>query len=274
MPQTVAPMLARSYLFVPAIRPERIDKALASGADAVIVDFEDAVAPEGKREAREAVAQWLAHATGEVWLRINATASEWFDDDAALASHASVAGVMLPKAESADEVQRLARRVPGKPLLPMVETAVGLDVARDIGRVEGVERLAFGSLDFAVDLGLADDEASLAPFRALLVMASRLAGCAPPVDGVTVAIDDEPRLAGETARARSQGFRGKLCIHPKQVAIVNRAFAPTPEELAWARRVLAAVEASHGHAVAVDGRMVDRPVIVRAEMLLAQERGA
>lgn len=264
-------MLPRSYLFVPAHRPDRYGKALASGADAVIVDLEDAVGPDGKREARDAVSHWLAQATEDVWLRVNGCATEWFDEDLAVAAHPRIAGVVLPKAESRDDPLRVVERVPGKPLLPMIESAAGLEAARAIASAPSVERLAFGTLDFALDLGLDDADEALLPFRAALSMASRLAGCAPPVDGVTVAIDDEAALRAQTLHARALGFRAKLCIHPRQVATVNEAFTPAADELAWARRVLAAVEASAGHAVSVDGRMVDRPVIRKAQSLLAQE---
>jgi len=137
----------------------------------------------------------------------------------------------------------------------------------------GVTRLVFGSIDFQLDLDIADDDLALLPFRMRLVLASRVAGLPAPVDGVTTALDDEARIEAEARRARSLGFGAKLCIHPKQVAIVNGAFSPAAAELAWAQRVVDAAAAADGAAVAVDGRMVDAPVLARARRLLAARRG-
>ncbi len=252
-------MTPRSYLFVPADRPERIGKALQSGADAVIVDLEDAVAPAAKAAARDALAGWLATAPANaVWVRVNAAGTPWQDDDLRLCGHPAVRGVVLPKAE--------APPAPGKPVLALVETAAGFDALRAIASAPGVQRLLFGSIDFQVDLGIEGDDDALLFFRSQLVLASRLAGLDAPVDGVTTAIDDEAAIASDTARARRLGFGAKLCIHPKQVAAVNRGFTPSEAELGWARRVLAAAES--GGAVAVDGKMVDAPVLARARALL------
>ena len=155
-----------------------------------------------------------------------------------------------------------------------MESAAGLAGLAALAGAPGVLRLAFGTIDLQVDLGLKDaTEDELGPFRLQLVLASRLAGIAAPVDGVSVAIDDEDRLRADVQRARRLGFGGKLCIHPKQVGAVNRGLAPGEAELDWARRVLAAAVASGGAAVAVDGKMVDKPVLLRAEALL-REAGA
>ena len=258
----------RSYLFVPADRPERIAKALASGADAVIVDLEDAVAPAAKDAAREALRGWLAQADRRVVVRINGVDTPWFGADRALCRDAGVAAVMLPKAERAGDLA-----FEGKPVLPLIETAVGIDALREIASAPGVERLVFGSIDFQLDLGIEGDGEELLLFRSQLVLASRLAGLAPPVDGVSPAIDDTAALQANALRARRLGFGAKLCIHPRQVDVVNRALGPSDEELAWARRVLEASEKAGGAAVAVDGRMVDRPVILRAQALLRQGNG-
>jgi citrate lyase subunit beta / citryl-CoA lyase len=268
-------MIARSYLFVPADRPERYAKALASGADAVIVDLEDAVAPDDKPEARKLLHDWLAGAPAPVIVRINGVDSAWFGEDVAICRHASVAGVMLPKAERVDDLARIASIAPGKRLVPLVETAVGLDRARELAAAPGVERLAFGSIDFQLDVSIDGDADELLYFRSHLVLASRLGGCLPPVDGVSTAIDDMRLLESDTEHARRLGFGAKLCIHPRQVAIVNRAFTPNDEAREWARRVIDAAERAGGAAVAVDGRMVDRPVLLRAQRILAQtgERG-
>lgn len=263
-------MIARSYLFVPADRPERYAKALASGADAVIVDLEDAVAPDDKVQAREALQTWLAGAPAPVIVRVNGVDSAWFGDDVAICRHACVAGVMLPKAERIDDLERIASAAPGKALLPLVETAAGLDRARALAAAPGVERLVFGSIDFQLDVSIDGDADELLYFRSHLVLASRLGGCLPPVDGVSTAIDDMRLLESDTERARRLGFGAKLCIHPRQVAIVNRGFTPSDAARKWARRVIEAAERSGGAAVAVDGRMVDRPVLLRAQRILGQ----
>lgn len=270
----------RSYLFVPGHRPDRYAKAAASGADACVLDLEDAVAPQDKAAARASIAGWLDALTAapgvQIALRINAADTDWFAADLALAAHRAVQAVLLPKAESAEQVARLARAAPQAALLPIVETAAGIDAARALAAAPQVQRLAFGTLDFAVDLDLAVDERGdqqeLAAFRSLLVLASRRAGLAAPVDGVTTLLDDEAQLAADTLRARRFGFGAKLCIHPKQIAVVHRGFAPAPEQVAWAGRVVAASAAAQGAALQVDGKMVDRPVLLQAEAILARAR--
>lgn len=261
--------MSRAWLFVPGHRPERFDKALAAGADRVIVDLEDAVAPADKAAARMALAQWLASTPARVAIRLNAADSPWFADDLALVDAPAVSTVVLPKAEDPQVLAQLAARRPGLALVPLVESAAGFAALRSLAAVPGVERLAFGHLDFQVDLGMRDAaEDELLPFRAEIVLASRLARIAPPLDGVTAAIDDAVRLADDVARARRLGFGGKLCIHPKQVAGVRAGFAPGEAEIAWAHRVLSAAQQAGGAAIAVDGKMVDRPVMLRAEAIL------
>lgn len=258
-----------AWLFVPGHRPDRFDKALAAGAQAVIIDLEDAVAPPDKVAAREALASWLAATAARVVVRLNSADTEWFADDLALVASPAVAAVMLPKAESVDTLAAVAARRPGVALVPLVESAAGFANLRAIAAVPGVQRLAFGSIDFQVDMGMRDaTEDDLLPFRAEFVLASRLARIAAPLDGVTVAIDDAARLQHDVQRARRLGFGGKLCIHPKQVAAVRAGFAPGADELAWAERVLQAAAQAAGAAVAVDGKMVDKPVILRAEAIL------
>jgi len=261
----------RSYLFVPGDRPERIAKALASGADAVIVDLEDAVAPASKLAARDAVAGVL-DATQPLVLRINGADTAFFGDDARLAAHPAVAAVMLPKASAAEAVAMLRAACGAKPVLALIESAAGVDNAAALARTEGVARLVFGSIDLQLDLDIADDDLALLAFRSQLVLASRVANLPAPVDGVTTALDDAARIDAEARRARSLGFGAKLCIHPRQVPIVNAAFSPSEAELTWARRVVDAASAAGGAAVAVDGRMVDAPVLARARRLLAARR--
>lgn len=263
----------RALLFVPGDRPERYAKALASGADAVIVDLEDAVAAADKDRARESLRQWLRSGAGgaQVMVRINAAGTPWFTHDLALAAVDGIAAVVLPKAEDLDAIAAITALRDGLRVLPLIESAAGIESVLAIARAPGVARLVFGSIDLQADLGMRDaTEDDLLPFRLRLLTASRLAGLAPPVDGVTVAIDDEARLAGDTLRARRLGFGGKLCIHPKQVATVQRNFAPGAAEIDWARRVLEAIAQSAGSAVALDGKMVDTPVILRAQAILRE----
>ena len=259
----------RSYLFVPGDRPERFDKALAAGAGHVILDLEDAVAPESKQQARDAVAAFL-RADRPVVLRINAAGTPWFDADVALAARTGVAAVMVPKAQSAAALAGLLRAAPQARLLPLIETAAGLAAVHEIAHAPQVQRLVFGSIDFQLDLGIEGDGEELLYFRSRLVLASRLADLEPPVDGVCTALDDAEALRADALRARRLGFGAKLCIHPRQVPVVEAAFAPSAEEVAWATRVLDAAQAAHGAAVAVDGRMVDRPVLLRARRLLGR----
>jgi len=262
--------IPRSYLFVPGDRPDRFLKALASGAHAVIVDLEDAVGPSRKEEARKAVAHWLDTAH-PVALRVNAAETEWFAEDAPLGRLPGVAAVMLPKTESVEQVRVLREHVgAGVPLLPMIESALGFAHSADIARAEGVQRLVFGSFDFQVDLAIDGDDDELLYFRSQLVLVSRLAGLLSPIDGVWTGIDDSEPLRAHTLRGRRLGFGGKLCIHPNQVPHVNACFQPTGDEVAWAKRVLEAVARSAGSAVALEGRMVDRPLLLKAEAILEE----
>jgi len=256
----------RSYLFVPGDRPERFAKACASGAHAVILDLEDAVAPEHKSNARAAVAAWLQpqHA---VLIRVNAADTEWFQADCALAAHAGVAGIVLPKAERVRDIETL-RAAGAASVLPLIETAAGYEQARTLAGAPGVQRLVFGSIDFQLDMGITGEDEALLAFRSGLVLASRLAGALAPVDGVSTTIDDAQQLTADAMRSRQLGFGGKLCIHPRQVPLVNAAFSPSEEDVRWANRVLEAAAASAGAAVAVDGKMVDRPVLLRARAIL------
>ncbi|WP_332876424.1 HpcH/HpaI aldolase/citrate lyase family protein [Massilia sp. S19_KUP03_FR1] len=270
-------MPARSYLFVPGDRPERFDKAVAAGADAVIVDLEDAVGAADKASARQHLLAWL-HAERHaqpVYVRINAAGSAWFDADLALCAHPGVAGIVLPKAEQVADLKSVAA-AGARRILPLVESALGVWNAFDLCLAPQVERLVFGTIDFAADLDLRESRESLLHARSQLVLAARVAGIAAPVDGVTVAVDDPDLVRSDTLHARGLGFGAKLCIHPKQVGAVNAAFLPTPEELAWAGRVRAAFRQAGGAAVAVDGKMVDRPVLLLAERLLVEStrRGA
>jgi citrate lyase subunit beta / citryl-CoA lyase len=255
-----------SYLFVPGNRPERFGKALASGADQVIIDLEDAVAPADKLIARDAVRASLDPEFPAA-VRINSADSEWFEQDLSLCGLPGVAAVVLPKAASVADIARV--RAAGAPtVLALIESAEGIVNARALAAADGVTRLMFGSIDFSVDLGIEGDERELDAFRSELVLASRMAGISAPIDGVTTAIDDVELLRRETLRGKRFGFGGKLCIHPKQLAVVHDAYLPSNEEVHWAMRVLEAAKLAGGGAVAVDGKMVDKPVMMRAERIL------
>jgi citrate lyase subunit beta/citryl-CoA lyase len=265
-------VLPRTYLFVPGDRPERFAKALASGADAVVLDLEDAVAPSAKAVARGAVAGALAADAARLVVRINDAATPWFAEDLAMLAAGRAPAVMLPKAERAADVERVCAACPGIAVLALVETARGVLAAESLAAAPGVQRLVFGTIDFALDLDLSGDLAPTVGLDAAasrLAWASRAAGIASPVAGVTTALDDEALLLGDLARARAHGFAAKLCIHPKQIAPIHAALAPSAADLAWAERVMAAARAAGGAAVQLDGRMVDRPVIERARRLLA-----
>ena len=270
---------ARSFLFVPATRPERIVKALASGADAVIVDLEDAVAPADKNAARLGLAQsWEvlnARQRERILVRTNAATTTWYQDDCRLLGNLSrhgLVGVVLPKAESVADLDALAQALPAAALLPLIESAQGLHAIDLLARAPGVLRLVFGHLDFQADIGMhcGPDESELASVRLAMVLASRRAGLAPPVDGVTADMEDATRLEADVLRCRRMGFSAKLCIHPRQAPVVNQAFYGTTAERAWAQRVLQASREQGPGAFRLDGQMVDAPVLQLALSLLQQ----
>lgn len=264
---------ARTYLFVPGTRPDRFGKALASGADAVVLDLEDAVAPEHKTAARAHVVGWLQTAgpadRARSVVRINDSTSDWFADDLTALLGTGVAQIMLPKTEQAQQVRFVVEALPGVQVLALIESARGVAQVDEIAGAIGVARLVFGTLDFALDLDLdiRRDAVGLSHAAARIALASRLADLPAPVAGVTPQLDDEARLTADLAWARCHGFGAKLCIHPNQVLPIHRALQPAEAELAWARRVLAADAASPG-AARLDGRMVDAPVVRQARRTL------
>jgi citrate lyase subunit beta/citryl-CoA lyase len=267
---TIAAMPRRSYLFVPGNRPDRYDKAWSTRAGAVIVDLEDAVAAAEKNAARDALAGWLS-VERPVMVRVNAAGSAWFDDDLRACASNAVAAIVLPKAESADEIARVGAVCGARPVFPLVETARGMWNVLAVAQASNVEALLFGSLDYQSDLGTGDDDLLYA--RSRLVLASRVAGIDAPVDGITQSVDDLELLRRDCQRARQLGFAGKLCIHPRQVDVVNRCFGPSAEDVEWAKRVVDAFARSNGNAALLDGKMIDTPVLVRAEAMLRESRG-
>lgn len=262
-------MSAKSLLFVPGDRPDRFEKALNAGADAIILDLEDAVTAGKKAEAREAIAAWLSPER-PVYVRINDPATELYEDDLESAVRPGLAGIMVPKAEDPAQLAQLASRIGEIRMIPTIETALGVWNVRAVAEVPGVERLAFGPVDLQFDAGITGEGTELLYARSRTVLASRVAGILPPLDGVTVALDDPAQLEADVDRARRLGFGGKICIHPKQVEAVNRGFSPSEEEVAWAERVLREAETTTSGAIQVDGELIDRPVIERARAVLAR----
>lgn len=270
---------ARSFLFVPATRLERLSKAFEAGADAVIVDLEDAVASDSKDSSRAALDERLPQLNtsqlASLLVRINAVGTPWHREDVLLAASWSAKGlgaVMCPKSEAPCELRGvIARLGPMGRVVPLIESLEGLDHVDALAREPRVLRLAFGHLDFQLDMGMrcSLEEAELNGVRLSLVAASRRARLFAPIDGVTTDTGDAERLATDTQRARAFGFGGKLCIHPVQVAGVNRGFSPSAAEMDWAQRVLAMAEQNGGQAFSLDGRMVDLPVIRSAEVMVS-----
>jgi citrate lyase subunit beta/citryl-CoA lyase len=267
---------ATTMLFVPGDRPERFVKAHQSGADLIIIDLEDAVAPENKTLALEEVVAALT-TESESLPGGRLTALVRIDGDHSalqLAALRKVAetpgngllGVMIPKAESAQQMQVAIAALPrGLGIVALIESARGLVNANGIAAVDGVNRLGFGAVDFGVDVD-ARHERVLDYARAQIVVASRAAGLAAPVDSPSLSIKDTEVVSAEALRAREFGFSGKLCIHPAQVDLVHTSFAPTADQIAWAEKVIGL----EGGAAQLDGVMIDKPVVDRAKRILAQ----
>lgn len=270
--------LAISYLFVPGNRPERFCKAAAAGADAIILDLEDAVHPDSKAAARDAIRAWQEATPGvacDRYIRLNSVSSALFRQDLTwlgdMRYPERCSGIFLPKAECpetlAPVVERLLAWQPQLQIVAIIETAKGLQQVEAIAAIPGLARLAFGSLDFALDINCSQVPEAFLFARNRIVLASRTADLPAPIDGVTPAISDLEVVARDSHYARSLGFGAKLCIHPGQLPTVQRAFLPDSRQLAWAERVIRAVAAG-SHAVQVDGEMVDLPLIEHAQRLL------
>jgi citrate lyase subunit beta/citryl-CoA lyase len=271
---TTASPFVHSYLFVPANRPERFSKAVASGANAVIIDLEDAVGADDKAAGRNSLSNWLDSAEARanqvpILVKVNCVNSGCFGEDLRVCRRPDIAGIVLPKAERADDI---ASASAGAPVYPLVETALGFSRIADLAKAPRVQRLLFGAIDFKHDMGIDGDEDELLFFRSQVVLASRIAGLLNPVDGVTTEIDDLEKIARDAAYTKRLGFGGKLCIHPNQVPIVNRTFVPSENELRWANRVLEAAERARGGAVALDGRLIDRPMVLTAQRIIEDAR--
>lgn len=266
--------IMRSALFVPGSRPERFGKALSAGADAVIIDLEDAVEADAKASAREHIACHALESPQHRFLvRCNAAETPWFQDDLALCgSTPAIVAVVLPKAESRQQVQAV-RQATGKPVIPIVESAKGVQALDALAAAEGVQRLAFGYLDLMLDTGTRPDTPGarllLDHVRCRVLLASAAAGIAAPLDGVHPDFRDMEAVSNIAIQVRDMGFGGMLCIHPAQVEAVHAAFMPSEHERVWAQRVIAEFERTGSSAFQLDGKMVDAPVIERARRIMA-----
>jgi (S)-citramalyl-CoA lyase len=261
----------KSALFVPGSRPDRFGKAMATGADRIIVDFEDAVEESLKKQARDNLGEFLAaNPAISVVVRINAFGHPEHQEDLNFCSRSpGVSAILLPKAESASQVDAAASS--GKRIWPLIESAKGLQNLAGISSAEGVERLTFGALDLGLDLGLrATSQAATRIFdqvRYLILLNTALAKLARPLDTVFSNISDGEGLAMFARDALNMGFGGMLCIHPNQVGIVAKVFKPTADEIEWAKKVVEAAEGAPA-AFRLDGKMVDAPVIAAARRVL------
>lgn len=270
--------MERSYLFVPGHRTDLIKKALSTETDAVIVDLEDAVANERKEEIRYQVFDALrdiGRNLKKIYLRINETKSPFYRGDVELALQLPITGVVLPKAQSREELLQLDKLLLEKSkIIPLIESAKGVFFCKDIASASrNVERIAFGAVDYCLDMGISitDQQEELIFPRSLIAVASRTSGIEPPIDTVYVNFKDLEGLKEEAKRAKRLGFLAKLCIHPEQVNIVNQIFSPTMEEQNWAKEIIKAFEKAELQGVAtiqVDGTMVDYPVYKQALQIM------
>ena len=268
--------MSRTTLYVPGDRPDRFDKALRSGADAVICDLEDAVAEAAKSDARAAVGDWLrANPGAPIWVRVN-NRPDLLGDDAAMVRSLSAygvgfAGVVVPKADPA----ACSIDFGGCPVMALIESAVGVAQVYEIAAVPAVVRLALGEADLAADMGMqpSADSLEMWPIRTRVVVASVGAGLDAPCGPVFTNLDDGDGLAASSQSLRRHGFGGRSVIHPKQVPAVNAAFTPSDGEIARAEAVMAAFEtaAAQGRAIAVlDGEFIDEAVMRWARAVLAR----
>ena len=259
-------MIPRSLLFVPGNRPERFDKACAAGADLVCIDLEDAVGPDDKAGARAAVADYLASAPDAVGVRVNGPTSDHHADD--LAAVGTAAFISVPKTDSATDLDAAAET--GRPLCPVIESARGLLNAATIFARPEVMLAIFGAVDFSADLDCALE------WEALLHARSHLAVCA-AAHGVTLFdvpyldVRDPDGCAAEVRRLKGLGIHAKAAIHPAQIEPIHSALAPSPDEVAHAKRVVEASQAAAGNVALLDGKLIEAPLLRRAHRILERQ---
>jgi citrate lyase subunit beta/citryl-CoA lyase len=282
---TGAPARLRSLLFAPATRPDVVEKLPRSRPDGVVIDLEDAVAPEAKDRARGHAREHGSRLAREnaglaVYVRVNAVHSEWFTADMRDALDPALAGVVVPKLEHVDELRAVAEALvaagcPGAHVVAGIETATGVERVGQLLRPP-VEIAYFGAEDFIADMGgvRTDSGFEVLYARSRVALGARLAGVH-ALDQIVTAFGDDERFLGDAREGRAIGYRGKLCIHPSQVKIANRVFAPSAEEIEHARRLLAAHDEARARGdavVAFDGQMIDEPMVRRARDTLAAAR--
>ncbi|MBT2399868.1 CoA ester lyase [Streptomyces sp. ISL-100] len=269
---TTTPLTALTWLYVPGDRPETVAKALGCGADVVIVDLEDAVAPDRKEYARSATAELLTErpSATPVHVRVNALGSLFAEADLhALARLPGLSALRLPKVTDPAEVRHVANLMPDVPLYALLESALGIEHAHVIAGAHPYLRgIALGEADLRADLGVRDD-AGLAWPRSRVVVAARAAGLEPPVQSVHPDIRDLHGLAESCARARALGFLGRTALHPRQLPVIERAFLPTPQEVEEAEQIVKAAAAEGGALALPDGRFVDAAVVAQAHRTLS-----
>lgn len=268
----------RSVLFVPAVRPDRFAKAVATGADAVCIDLEDGVSVEQKDEARDNALALLAEhpaCRAEVMLRINEPGSDLGERDLAALVGAGVApdSLMVPKVSGPEALTSLERRLgpalAGLPLIVQIETARGLAAAETIATASpNVAVLFFGAVDLSAELGCAIEWDALLYARSRVVAAAALVGV-DAMDTPFMDVSDPDQLGEEAQAVQRLGFTGKAAIHPTQVPVIQGAFSPDAAAVAWARRMVEAYEANLGGVLLVDGKLIERPVIASAQRILA-----
>ena len=283
---------ARNYLFVPGDTPDKLQKASQRGADALIIDLEDAVPLAGKDAARSELANWVRAltATTEVWVRINNTHDLLVDDIAAVVTP-GLKGVVVPKVEDADKARLIASLVSDAEaatgvapnsieMLPMVETAGAVLAAAEIASCPRVVTMMIGEYDLAAELGLdpSDDGRELGHVRSAVVIACSAAGIDPPVAPVSTNFTDLDAFRSSTVALRRMGYHGRAVIHPAQIAVVNEVFTPQPEEVERARRKLelyeSALREGKGVCVGDDGRLIDEAIVRTSRRVLEVARAA
>lgn len=240
----IDPVLARSWLLVNGTQFERFAAATRSRADIVVLDIEDAVAPKDKVAARENVTRWLADGNSD-WVRVNGFGTQWWADDLAQLAGTSIGGVMLAMVESVDHVTETAKRLPGVPIVALVETARGLERIAEIASAKGTFRLAFGIGDFRRDTGFGDNPATLAYTRSRFTIAAKAAHLPSAIDGPTVG-SSALKLIEATAVSAEFGMTGKICLTPDQCAAVNEGLSPSKDEISWAKEFFAEFERDGG----------------------------
>ncbi|WP_372911416.1 CoA ester lyase [Salinigranum sp.] len=282
-------MTRRSVLFSPGDRPELLRKAVTTGADTVVFDLEDAVAPPRKDEARTAVREVLTDPAFdpdcEVCIRVGAVDADLaalFERDAGADASPRLDALVVPKVESAAAVRRVAEAVAARgaslPLLALVETAAGVLNAPAVARVDAVDALVFGAEDFAASVGATrtSDGEEVSYARQRVLVAARAADI-DAIDTLYTDYEDDEGLRADTATTVQLGYDGKLAIHPRQVTVINEALTPAADRVEWAQRVVEAKETAdaEGRGVfSVDGEMIDAPLVAQAERTLERARAA